>query len=696
MGFTRRGSVRTPVLEIAYEEAGPADGPVAVLSHGFPYDVRAYDEVADVLAASGMRVIAPYLRGYGPTRFTDAATMRSGEQAALAQDLLDLLDALGIDRAVVGGYDWGGRASCIVAALHPSRVSGLVTVGGYNIFDPALRAGADTSRVGAHVLVQVLLPLGGGRRGLERYRHELCELLWTTWSPEWADAATAYAASAPSLDNPDFVDVVIHSYRHRSGARRGRPALRRDRGGPRRPAVDRGADRRARERRRRARRSERRGGPRSVHRTVHVPRARRDRPQPAAGGAARVRRGGAEPALSGSPGSLLVDAVRRLVHDQHRLRALGGAAVDEERDHGAQGGADRGAQQQQEAEDLPPVEPELQLGIRRLTREREREDERDDRTDEGAERDEPPVAGCAAHGDDVVGDVGLDGLVDLDALDAPARLVAATPSRGSTRSRSSPTAAERSGSCGWGVFWGSLTPPLSRTRMGPLRAQGTCSTGRCARRSARWPEACTRPAARASSHVSPPVARASHVAASVSTTFGGVPRVCLGPSTHCTAAYGGTRTSTVPPAPARRGAAACSAPRARGSCDRRMPRAKAVGPALDARRDAPDRGDRGRTQLVVDPCARHASILPHGTVTPGRAVVHGERRAVESGNGQHREVPGEIGAISRRAHEATVAGVGPSQVARGELPSQVAASVSMRSGCRSPVWNGSSMHRTAP
>jgi pimeloyl-ACP methyl ester carboxylesterase len=106
MAFTRSGSIRTPVLDIAYEEAGPADGPVAVLSHGFPYDVRAYDDVAGLLAASGVRVIAPYLRGFGPTRFTDAATLRSGEQGALGQDLLDLLDALEVERAVVGGYDW--------------------------------------------------------------------------------------------------------------------------------------------------------------------------------------------------------------------------------------------------------------------------------------------------------------------------------------------------------------------------------------------------------------------------------------------------------------------------------------------------------------------------------------------------------------------------------------------------------------
>ncbi|KRE23086.1 alpha/beta fold hydrolase [Agromyces sp. Soil535] len=223
MGFTRRGSVRTPVLEIAYEEAGPPDGPVAVLSHGFPYDVRAYDDVAGMLAASGMRVIAPYLRGFGPTRFTDAATMRSGEQGALAQDLLDLLDELGVERAIVGGYDWGGRAACIVSALHPSRVAGLVSVGGYNVFDAAFAQEPTRPEWERTYWYKYYFHSEAGRRGLERYRDELCELLWTTWSPEWADAVTAFRASAPSLDNPDFVDVVIHSYRHRSGLVDGDP-----------------------------------------------------------------------------------------------------------------------------------------------------------------------------------------------------------------------------------------------------------------------------------------------------------------------------------------------------------------------------------------------------------------------------------------------------------------------------------------
>src|SRR6266446_5655684 len=126
-------TARTATLDIAYEESGPSDGPPAILLHGFPDDIHAYDDVAPPLAAAGWRVIVPYLRGYGPTRFRDPATPRSGQQGALASDLLALMDALGIGRAMLAGYDWGGRAACIVAALWPDRVSGLVSVGGYNI-----------------------------------------------------------------------------------------------------------------------------------------------------------------------------------------------------------------------------------------------------------------------------------------------------------------------------------------------------------------------------------------------------------------------------------------------------------------------------------------------------------------------------------------------------------------------------------
>ncbi|GAB3407569.1 alpha/beta hydrolase [Schumannella luteola] len=205
----------TPVLDIAYLEHGPADGPVVVLLHGFPYDVRAYDEVAPALAESGLRVIVPWLRGYGPTRFRSPMTLRSGEQGALAQDLLDLLDALGIARAALVGYDWGGRAACVVAALRPERVTALVTVDGYNVHDLAVAGEPAPAAAEKPFWYQYFLQTERGRRALETDRDGFCRLLWRDWSPEWADAERAFTASAASLRNPDFVDVVTHSYRVR-------------------------------------------------------------------------------------------------------------------------------------------------------------------------------------------------------------------------------------------------------------------------------------------------------------------------------------------------------------------------------------------------------------------------------------------------------------------------------------------------
>lgn len=217
MGFTSTASVATPVLEIGCERAGDPNNPPVILLHGFPYDVRAFDAVAPLLVKSGAFVVAPYLRGFGPTRFWDSKTMRSGQQAALAHDLRDLMDGLRIERAVLAGYDWGGRAACIAAALWPERVAGLVTVDGYNIQNIA-HANEPTSPEWERTYwYQFYFQSERGRRGLARNRDELCGLLWRTWSPEWTGAAEAFRASADSLQNPDFVDVVIHSYRHRFG-----------------------------------------------------------------------------------------------------------------------------------------------------------------------------------------------------------------------------------------------------------------------------------------------------------------------------------------------------------------------------------------------------------------------------------------------------------------------------------------------
>ncbi|RSN43466.1 alpha/beta hydrolase [Amycolatopsis sp. WAC 04197] len=215
--------VATPVLEIEYEHLGEASGPPVVLLHGFPYDVRAYDEVAAVLAAGGASVYVPYLRGFGGTRFLDDATPRSGQQAALAQDLLDFMDALGLENAVVAGYDWGGRAACIVAALRPERVRGLVSVDGYNVQNLAYAGEPAPPEWERTYWYQYYFHSERGRRGLTENRDELCALLWRTWSPTWAGADAAFPASARSLHNPDFVDVVIHSYRHRFGLAEGDP-----------------------------------------------------------------------------------------------------------------------------------------------------------------------------------------------------------------------------------------------------------------------------------------------------------------------------------------------------------------------------------------------------------------------------------------------------------------------------------------
>lgn len=223
MDPNQSGTVSTPALNIAYDAAGPADGPTAVLLHGFPYDARCYDEVAPILADAGMRVVIPYLRGFGPTRYRSADVMRSGQQGALGQDLLDLLDALEIERAVVGGFDWGGRAACIAAAVAPERVIGLVTVGGYNIQNIARSAEPAPPEAESAAWYTHYFLTERGRAGLERYTDELCELLWRQWSPTWAGAVAAFAVTSPSLHNPDFVDTVIHSYRHRRAAAPGDP-----------------------------------------------------------------------------------------------------------------------------------------------------------------------------------------------------------------------------------------------------------------------------------------------------------------------------------------------------------------------------------------------------------------------------------------------------------------------------------------
>lgn len=220
---TRR--VRTPVLEVAYQESGPADGAPVVLLHGFPDDPHCYDGVAPGLADAGYRVLVPWLRGYGPTRFLSDNTPRSGEQAALGADARHFLDALGIERAVLAGYDWGGRAACIVAGLWPERVRGLVTIGGYNIQNIAAASRPGTAEQEWRYWYQWYFHTERGRAGLEKNRRALCRLMWTLWSPNYRFDDATYEKTAASFDNPDFVDVVVQSYRHRYGNAPGDPAV---------------------------------------------------------------------------------------------------------------------------------------------------------------------------------------------------------------------------------------------------------------------------------------------------------------------------------------------------------------------------------------------------------------------------------------------------------------------------------------
>lgn len=209
-------TLRTSVLDIAYEEWAPADptGTPVVLVHGFPDDARSWAPVAEALAARGRRVVAPYLRGFGPTRFLDDATPRSGQVGALTQDLLDLLDGLGLDRAVLAGQDWGARAVQGVAAVAPDRVERLVSLGGYAL---SWDQGGQPSYPQLHALwYQFLLRAGWGEGILRMDPAGFNRYLWRVWSPTWGPEAAvdeAFAAMAPSLANPDFADVVLAGYR---------------------------------------------------------------------------------------------------------------------------------------------------------------------------------------------------------------------------------------------------------------------------------------------------------------------------------------------------------------------------------------------------------------------------------------------------------------------------------------------------
>jgi pimeloyl-ACP methyl ester carboxylesterase len=208
--------VRTDALEVAYFEAGPRDGEVVLLLHGFPYDIHSYVDVIPRLVEAGHHVIAPYLRGHGPTRFLDAAP-RSGQQAAIGTDVTALLDALDIPRAIVAGYDWGGRAACVAAALWPHRCAGIVSVNSYLIQDISSAMTPIQPDLEAGFWYFYYFLTERGRAGLAANRRDIAKVIWTRNSPNWHFDDATLDRAAVAFDNPDYVEVVLHSYRHRLG-----------------------------------------------------------------------------------------------------------------------------------------------------------------------------------------------------------------------------------------------------------------------------------------------------------------------------------------------------------------------------------------------------------------------------------------------------------------------------------------------
>ena len=205
------------VLNVGYAEAGPADGPAVLLLHGWPYDIHSYVDVAPLLAAKGYRVVIPYLRGYGTTRFRSDETFRNGQPSALAVDTIALLDALGIDKAIVAGCDWGARTADIVAALWPERSKGLVAVSGYLIGSQEAGKVPLPPEAELQWWYQFYFATERGRAGYDKYRREFAKLIWRIASPKWEFDDATFERSAASFDNPDHVAIAIHNYRWRLG-----------------------------------------------------------------------------------------------------------------------------------------------------------------------------------------------------------------------------------------------------------------------------------------------------------------------------------------------------------------------------------------------------------------------------------------------------------------------------------------------
>lgn len=209
------------LLNVGYAEAGPSDGPAVILLHGWPYDIYSYADVAPLLAARGFRVVVPYLRGFGATRFRSNQTFRNGQQSVLGVDTIALMDALKIDKAILAGYDWGARTADIVAALWPERCKGLVSVSGYLIGSPALNKSPLPPKAELAWWYQFYFATERGQAGYEKYRHDFAKLIWKIASPKWNFDDGTFDRSAAALNNPDHVSIVIHNYRWRIGVANG-------------------------------------------------------------------------------------------------------------------------------------------------------------------------------------------------------------------------------------------------------------------------------------------------------------------------------------------------------------------------------------------------------------------------------------------------------------------------------------------
>jgi pimeloyl-ACP methyl ester carboxylesterase len=220
MDQTPLGPVRqidAGVLDVGYVDLGPVDGQPVVLLHGWPYDIHSYADVAPSLATAGYRVIVPYLRGYGTTRFLSDDTVRNGQQSALAVDVIDLMDALGIESAIVAGFDWGARSANVVAALWPHRCKAIVSVSGYLIGNRAANTAPLPPSAELSWWYQFYFATERGRAGYDQHRHDFAKLIWHTASPKWNFDDETFERSAACFDNVDHVDIVIHNYRWRLG-----------------------------------------------------------------------------------------------------------------------------------------------------------------------------------------------------------------------------------------------------------------------------------------------------------------------------------------------------------------------------------------------------------------------------------------------------------------------------------------------